>query len=96
MLTRIDQLPLELDRIRFRAELYDAGRRADAGLPFALILPLVVADGTKTHCLIADERAHAARTRCQQRPRRLRSGRDDWYDEDFAYYQDDSEGGGAA
>lgn len=61
MLTLIDQLPPELDRIRYGAELYDAGRRADAGLPFALILPLIDADGTRTRCLITDPAAHAAR-----------------------------------
>lgn len=89
------EMPPELDRVRHGADLYDAGRRA-AGLPFALFLPLVTADGTKTRWMVADERALAARERYRRRPCRLPSERADWYEGAFACYQDDSEGGGAA
>ncbi len=65
MLTISDQLPPTLDTRAYGAELYDAGRRARAGLPYALILPLVAADGSHTRCLIADPSAHAARARYQ-------------------------------
>lgn len=96
-------LPPELDRIRYGSELCDAGRRASAGLRYALILPLTRVDGTNDRYLLADEEAHAARERYRRRAgererERLSAAETRRYDEAFAVLDAcwAEDGGGAA
>ncbi len=66
----IDELPPTLNRRRYTAELRAASRRANAGEKFALILPLIAEDGSRSRCLVADAEAHRARERFRQGHRR--------------------------